>query len=42
LKPTQQIVGVYGKLDEDGNVAWFNFILAKQNWKAMGSNALSL
>ena len=43
LKPGQQIVGVYGKLDRHhDDITWFNFILAKPQWQKMGSNALSL
>ena len=32
LKPGQQIVGIYGKMDQRGAISWFNFILTKPDW----------
>ena len=42
LKPGQQVVGVYGKLKRNSDISWFNFLLAKPEWKQMGPNALYL
>ena len=38
LKPDQQIVGIYGKLDTNFDVVWFSFIFSKQNWKMLGAH----
>ena len=32
LKSGQEIVGIYGKLDQSGDISWFNFILTKPDW----------
>ena len=40
LEPGSQIVGVYGKLENDNNIAWFCFVLANSDWKLAGQNAI--